>query len=109
MPHESYYSDKVLTIWPCDHSGVRVENGDVSLGYVCGECGARPARYLRADALTDDSVVHAAQEALRRQVGYGEFADRDETAAADRDLLRYVLNGVRGFVNANGPARAVAK
>jgi len=45
---------RIITVWPCDHGGVRVEPGKVPQGHRCAVCGARPARYV-LDGMQDGS------------------------------------------------------
>lgn len=94
----------VITVWPCDCGGVRVEGSTVPFGHRCATCGAYPERYVKAGALTTDAAAKAAAEALRRKFPLNEFGDQEEADRADRDTMRYVLNGVRGWVNSGGPA-----
>jgi hypothetical protein len=59
MPEPRREEARVVTIWPCDHGGVRVEEGAVPRNYHCYQCGARPTQYLPA------SLADRYEEALR--------------------------------------------
>lgn len=71
---------EVISVWPCGHGAVVVENGTIPKLYACHECGATARRYVPAAAL-DEARADLAE------------------MTRERDEARHDLEAVQAYCN----------